>query len=39
MAMFFGNKLYFKYKIKGLKLFINDDKEYMEILSSNKDRG
>jgi hypothetical protein len=38
MAIFLSNKSYFKYKIKGLKLFVNNNKEYIEILSNNKDK-
>jgi hypothetical protein len=34
--MFLSNKLYFKYKIKGLAFFAKDNKEYV-IISSNKE--
>ena len=37
MAMFLGNKLYFKYKIKGLAFFARDDKEYIVIFSSKEE--
>jgi hypothetical protein len=36
MAMFLGNKLYFKCKIKGLAFLARDDKEYV-VISSNKE--
>jgi len=36
MAMFLSNKLYFKYKIKGLAFFAKDNKEYI-VISSNKE--
>jgi hypothetical protein len=39
MAIFLSNKSYFKYKIEGLKLLIDDDKEYVVISSNDKDRG
>jgi hypothetical protein len=39
MAMFLGNKSYFRYKIDRLELPIDNDKEYMEISSSDKDGG
>jgi len=31
MAMFLGNKLYFRYKKDRLNVFAGDDKEYMAI--------
>jgi len=37
MAMFLGNKLYFKYKIKGLAFLAKDDKEYVVISSSKEE--
>ena len=37
MAIFPSNKSYFKCKIKGLKLLIKDNKEYIVILSSKKE--
>ena len=37
MAMFLGNKLYFKYKIKGLAFLAKDNKEYVVIFSSKEE--
>jgi hypothetical protein len=37
MAMFPGNKSYFKYKIKGLAFLARDDKEYIVISSSKEE--
>jgi hypothetical protein len=36
MAIFLGNKSYFKCKIKGLAFLVKDNKEYM-VISSNKE--
>jgi hypothetical protein len=36
MAIFLGNKSYFKYKIEGLAFFTKDNKEYI-IISSSKE--
>jgi hypothetical protein len=35
--MFLGNKLYFKYKIKGLAFLTRDNKEYIVISSSKEE--
>ena len=35
--MFLSNKLYFKYKIKGLAFLAKDNKEYMVICSSKEE--
>jgi len=35
--MFLSNKLYFKYKIKGLAFLAKDNKEYMVIFSSKEE--
>jgi hypothetical protein len=37
MAMFLGNKLYFKCKIKGLAFLAKDNKEYIVISSSKEE--
>ena len=37
MAIFLSNKLYFKYKIKGLAFLAKDNKEYMVIFSSKEE--
>jgi hypothetical protein len=39
MAMFPGNKSYFRCKMDGLELPVEDDKEYVEISSSDEDGG
>ena len=36
MAMFLGNKLYFRYKMEGLAFLARDNKEYV-VISSNKE--
>jgi hypothetical protein len=36
IAIFLSNKLYFKYKIKGLAFLAKDNKEYI-VISSNKE--
>ena len=36
IAMFLTNKLYFKYKIKGLAFLAKDNKEYI-VISNNKE--
>ena len=37
MAMFLGNKSYFKCKIEGLAFLARDDKEYVVISSSKEE--
>jgi hypothetical protein len=37
MAMFLGNKSYFRCKIEGLAFLAKDDKEYMVISSSKEE--
>jgi hypothetical protein len=37
IAIFPGNKLYYKYKIKGLAFFARDNKEYVVISSSKEE--
>jgi hypothetical protein len=37
MAMFLGNKSYFKCKIEGLAFLAKDDKEYIVISSSKEE--
>jgi hypothetical protein len=37
MAIFLGNKSYFKYKIEGLAFLAKDNKEYVVISSSKEE--
>ena len=37
IAIFLGNKLYFKYKIKGLAFLARDNKEYVVIFSNKEE--
>jgi hypothetical protein len=37
MAIFLGNKLYFKCKMEGLAFLAKDDKEYIVISSSKEE--
>jgi hypothetical protein len=38
MAIFLGNKLYFKCKIEGLAFLAKDNKEYIVISSSKEEK-